>query len=66
MERTIEFSMGGMGQLWGMEQFLVNPNIMVGTARMTTSKGTEKDLRIVLRPCIEVGHPFWMKKLRTI
>ena len=30
--------------------------------RATTWRGTEKDPRIVERPCKEVGHPFWMVK----
>ena len=40
-----------------MEQFLVSPNIMVGTARMTTSKGTEKEVSVAAGSNTEVAQP---------
>ena len=54
MERTFKFNMGGMEQLRGMEQFLGIPSVMVG-ARMTTSKGTEKEVSVAAGSNTEVA-----------
>ena len=66
LERTIEFSMGRMGKFRVLERLLVSSYIVVGAARVTSWRGTEKDPRIVVRPCNEVGHPFWMEMLSAI
>ena len=36
---------------------MVSPNIMVGTARMTTSKGTEKEVSVAAGSNTEVAQP---------